>query len=77
MFSKTVGQLIKTAPQWHHTTILALKRNGETVIIGDGQVSHGNTRVKTDGKKIRKLTDNIYCGFAGSLADAFTLMEGL
>lgn len=44
------------------------------MIIGDGQVSHGNTRVKVDGKKIRKISDNIYCGFAGSLADAFTLM---
>lgn len=66
-----------SAPKWHHTTILALKKNGETVIIGDGQVSYGNTRVKVDGKKIRKLSDNIYCGFAGSLADAFTLMEGL
>lgn len=40
-------------------------------------MSHGNTRVKVDGRKIRKLSDNIYCGFAGSLADAFTLMEGL
>jgi ATP-dependent HslUV protease subunit HslV len=67
----------KEINKWHHTTILALKRNNETVIIGDGQVSYGNTRVKTDGKKIRKLHDNVYCGFAGSLADAFTLMEGL
>jgi len=47
------------------------------VIIGDGQVSYGSTRVKIDGKKIRKLQENVYCGFAGSLADAFTLMEGL
>lgn len=62
---------------WRHTTILALKRNNETVIIGDGQVTYGNTRVKNDGKKIRKLHDTVYCGFAGSLADAFTLMEGL
>lgn len=62
---------------WHHTTILALRHNGQTVIIGDGQVSQGNIRVKTDGRKIRKLADGIYCGFAGSLADAFTLMEGL
>ena len=80
MFAKTAISLFhkfSTANQWHHTTILALKRKGETVIIGDGQVSYGNTRVKTDGRKIRKLTDGIYCGFAGSLADAFTLMEGL
>ena len=43
------------AGPWHHTTILALKHKGETVIIGDGQVSQGSIRVKTDGKKIRKL----------------------
>ena len=66
--------------QWHHTTILALKRNNQTVIIGDGQVSYGNIRVKTDGRKIRKIGEgknSVYCGFAGSLADAFALMEGL
>jgi ATP-dependent HslUV protease subunit HslV len=63
--------------KWHHTTILALKRGNDTVIIGDGQVTYGSIRVKTDGRKIRKLGDGIYCGFAGSLADAFALMEGL
>lgn len=63
--------------KWHHTTILALKRNNHTYIIGDGQVSQGNIRVKVNGRKIRKLADGVYCGFAGSLADAFTLMEGL
>jgi ATP-dependent HslUV protease subunit HslV len=41
------------------------------------QAKQRNTRVKIDGKKIRKLHDGVYCGFAGSLADAFTLMEGL
>ena len=60
--------------KWHHTTILALKRNNETVLIGDGQVTYGNIRVKTNGKKIRKLHEGVYCGFAGSLADAFALM---
>jgi ATP-dependent HslUV protease, peptidase subunit HslV len=64
----------KSFSTWHHTTILALKRNNETVIIGDGQVSYGSIRVKTDGKKIRKLNDKVFCGFAGSLADAFSLM---
>ena len=76
MLSKAISKAFSTN-QWHHTTILALKRKGETVIVGDGQVSYGSIRVKTDGKKIRKLADDIYCGFAGSLADAFTLMEGL
>lgn len=72
---RTLGRFSDAA--WRHTTILALKRDNQTVIIGDGQVTYGNTRVKNDGKKIRKLHDTVYCGFAGSLADAFTLMEGL
>lgn len=76
MFNCAVRRFF-SSDQWHHTTILAIKRNGTTVIIGDGQVSHGSTRVKTNAKKIRKLEDGIFCGFAGSLADAFALMEGL
>jgi ATP-dependent HslUV protease subunit HslV len=63
---------------WHGTTILAVKKNKEIVLIGDGQVSYGPTKVKTNGRKIRKLENSdAVCGFAGSLADAFTLMEGL
>ena len=77
LFKGFFSSQISANPAWHHTTILALKRNNETVIIGDGQVSYGNIRVKTNGKKIRPLGNNIFCGFAGSLADAFTLMEGL
>lgn len=77
MFLKPLRQLFSSQPEWRHTTILAIKREGETVIIGDGQVSYGSTRVKVNGNKIRKLHDNVFCGFAGSLADAFTLMEGL
>ena len=61
------------AQKWHHTTILALKKDGKTVIIGDGQVSLGGTKVKTNAKKIRQMGD-VYCGFAGSLADAFSLI---
>jgi ATP-dependent HslUV protease, peptidase subunit HslV len=63
--------------QWHHTTILAIKRNQQTVIIGDGQVSLGPTIIKTNAKKIRPLAGGPFCGFAGSVADAFALMEGL
>jgi ATP-dependent HslUV protease subunit HslV len=70
------GRMFSTE-QWHHTTILALKREGQTVIIGDGQVSYGSTIVKTNAKKIRPLSGGIFCGFAGSVADAFALMEGL
>ena len=63
-----------TANQWHHTTILAIKKNQETVIVGDGQVSYGPTIVKTNSKKVRPLTGGTFCGFAGSVADAFALM---
>lgn len=66
-----------SSDKWHHTTILALKRNGKTVVIGDGQVSYGPTIVKTNAKKIRPLAGGTFCGFAGSVADAFALMEGL
>ena len=77
LLRKCLRNLFCEDNKWRHTTILAIKRNNETVIIGDGQVSYGNTRVKTDGNKIRKLHNTVYCGFAGTLADCFTLMEGL
>ena len=63
--------------KWHHTTILAIKRKGKTVIVGDGQVSYGSTIVKNNAIKVRPLADGTFCGFAGSVADAFALMEGL
>lgn len=58
------------------TTVLAVKK-GDTVAIGaDGQVTFGNTVLKNNAKKIRKLMNgSVLCGFAGSTADAFTLME--
>jgi ATP-dependent HslUV protease subunit HslV len=58
------------------TTVLAIKK-GENVVIGaDGQVTFGNTVLKSNARKIRKLYDNkVLCGFAGSTADAFTLVE--
>lgn len=60
------------------TTIIIVRRNGEVVIGGDGQVSLGNTIVKKGAKKIRKIYDNkILAGFAGTAADAFTLFDRL
>src|SRR4051812_24663127 len=65
-------------PDWHGTTILALRKGGATVIAGDGQVSMGQTIVKGNAKKVRRLGGgNIVSGFAGSTADAFTLFERL
>lgn len=58
------------------TTILAVRRDGRVAIGGDGQVSLGETTVKHDARKIRPLADGrVLCGFAGSAADAFALLE--
>ncbi len=64
---------------YHGTTILGVKKGGKTVIAGDGQVSLGNTVIKPNAKKVRRLGDdgNVIGGFAGATADAFTLFERL
>jgi ATP-dependent HslUV protease subunit HslV len=63
---------------WYGTTILCVKKDGKTVIAGDGQVSIGSTVMKSTAKKIRAVgTDGIIGGFAGATADAFTLFERL
>ncbi len=62
----------------HGTTILAIKRGEEVIMAGDGQVTMGDTVVKHQAKKVRKMYHNsILSGFAGSTADAFTLFEKL
>ena len=64
---------------WHGTTILGVKKGGRTVIAGDGQVSMGNTVMKPNAKKVRRLgaDGSVIGGFAGATADAFTLFERL
>ncbi len=64
---------------YHGTTILGVKKGGKTVIAGDGQVSLGNTVIKPNAKKVRRLGDHgaVIGGFAGATADAFTLFERL
>ena len=65
-------------PNWHGTTILAVRKNGQTVIAGDGQVSMGATIVKGNARKVRRLAGGkVLAGFAGATADAFTLIERL
>lgn len=67
-------------PGWHGTTIIGVKKDGEVVIAGDGQVSIGNTVMKGTAKKVRRLSPggfDVVAGFAGSTADAFTLLERL
>ncbi|MFC3080523.1 ATP-dependent protease subunit HslV [Phenylobacterium terrae] len=65
-------------PDWHGTTILAVRKGGRTVIAGDGQVSMGQTVVKAAARKVRRLAGGkVIAGFAGATADAFTLIERL
>ncbi|UIJ45068.1 ATP-dependent protease subunit HslV [Sphingomonas cannabina] len=67
-----------TTPVWHGTTILSVRKNGRVVVIGDGQVSQGQTVMKPNAKKVRRLGDgSVIGGFAGATADAFTLFERL
>jgi ATP-dependent HslUV protease subunit HslV len=67
------------ASQWHGTTILSIRKGGEVVIAGDGQVSMGHTVLKNNARKVRRLGKDgkIIAGFAGATADAFTLFERL
>ncbi|OIQ41500.1 MAG: HslU--HslV peptidase proteolytic subunit [Roseobacter sp. MedPE-SWde] len=67
-------------PGWHGTTIIGVKKGGEVVIAGDGQVSLGQTVIKGTARKVRRLSPggfDVIVGFAGSTADAFTLLERL
>ena len=71
-------QTSNSFPDWHGTTILAVRKGGSTVIAGDGQVSMGQTVVKGNARKVRTLcAGRVVAGFAGATADAFTLMERL
>ena len=63
---------------WHGTTILSVRKDRQVVIAGDGQVSLQNTVLKPSARKVRRLAGGkILAGFAGSTADAFTLLERL
>ena len=67
-------------PGWHGTTILAVRRGGEVCVAGDGQVSLGQTVIKGTARKVRRLSPGgreVVAGFAGSTADAFTLLDRL
>ena len=67
-----------SSPGWHATTILSVRKAGQVVMAGDGQVSMGPTIVNGNAKKVRRLgSGQIIAGFAGATADAFTLFERL
>ncbi|MCB1884930.1 MAG: ATP-dependent protease subunit HslV [Geminicoccaceae bacterium] len=63
---------------WHGTTILSVRKGGQVVVAGDGQVSLQHTVIKANARKVRRIGGGkILAGFAGSTADAFTLLERL
>src|SRR5258708_23625686 len=65
-------------PGWHATTILSVRKGGQVVMAGDGQVSMGQTIVKANAKKVRRLGNGQIVGrFAGSTADPLTLFQRL
>src|SRR5690606_40115610 len=67
-------------PGWHGTTIVAVRKGGRVVVAGDGQASLGQTVIKGTARKVRRIEPGgvpVLCGFAGSTADAFTLLERL
>lgn len=67
-------------PRWHGTTIVAVKRGDTVAVAGDGQVSLGNTVIKGNARKVRRISPgghDVVVGFAGATADAFTLLERL
>jgi ATP-dependent HslUV protease subunit HslV len=66
------------SPTMHGTTILSVRKDGKVVLAGDGQVSLGQTVMKSNARKVRRLADGkVLVGFAGATADAFTLVERL
>jgi ATP-dependent HslUV protease subunit HslV len=66
------------ASQWHGTTILTVRKGGKVVIAGDGQVSFGQTVMKSNARKVRSIgRGDVIGGFAGATADAFTLFQRL
>lgn len=65
--------------RWRSTTILSVRKNGKVVVVGDGQVSAGNTVMKAHTQKVRRVgkDSDVLAGFAGATADAFALLERL
>lgn len=69
---------MRSRMDWHGTTILCVRKDNQVVLASDGQVSMGNTKVKSNACKVRRLSDgNVVAGFAGATADALTLFEKL
>jgi ATP-dependent HslUV protease subunit HslV len=72
------GSAPQNSSPWHGTTILSVRKADRVVVAGDGQVSFGQTVMKSNAKKVRRLAKgSVIAGFAGATADAFTLFERL
>ncbi|KAL6784277.1 HSLV1 [Auxenochlorella protothecoides x Auxenochlorella symbiontica] len=71
------ARLMSGEPQTRSTTVLCVRKDGEVVLIADGQVTMGGTVVKPNVRKTRKIGEHAVGGFAGATADAFTLFERL
>jgi ATP-dependent HslUV protease subunit HslV len=70
--------MLHSEDTWYGTTILSVRSGSQVVIAGDGQVTLGSTVIKSQARKVRRLSDgNVIAGFAGATADAFTLFERL
>jgi ATP-dependent HslUV protease subunit HslV len=70
--------LDQQSPLWHGTTILCVRKGNKVVVAGDGQVSLGQTVIKSNARKVRRIGNGkVIAGFAGATADAFTLFERL
>ncbi|HEY7578206.1 MAG TPA: ATP-dependent protease subunit HslV [Acetobacteraceae bacterium] len=75
---QNIGFAVADPTGWHGTTILCVRRDGHVAMAGDGQVSMGQTIVKGNARKVRRIGDGrVLAGFAGATADAFTLLERL
>jgi ATP-dependent HslUV protease subunit HslV len=73
-----MGSTHSSPDTWYGTTILTVRKGGKVVIAGDGQVSLGQTILKANARKVRRVgSGNVIAGFAGATADAFTLFERL
>ena len=78
MFNPSTPSASSGVELWHGTTILSVRKAGQVVIAGDGQVSLGNTVIKSNARKVRRLgKSDVIAGFAGATADAFALFERL
>jgi ATP-dependent HslUV protease subunit HslV len=76
-FAKNYCKKCSNKSEFHGTTVLAVRRVDKVVMVADGQMTLGPTIFKSDTKKLRRMGENIICGYAGSVADAQTLLENL